>query len=117
MTITLATLPQATAQEVYSQVRKHLLNQMTRSYLPQEGCKYRGPSGTMCAAGCLISEEEYSEEMERKSWKRLLRSGLVPEQHYILISALQGIHDECSSEQYWKQELDALAREFGLLPE
>ncbi len=56
MTITLATLPEATAQEVYSQVRKHLLTQKMKSIEEGKGCVYRGPDGLMCAAGCLISD-------------------------------------------------------------
>lgn len=30
----------------------------------RDGCMYRGPDGTKCAAGCLIPDEMYSEDME-----------------------------------------------------
>ena len=123
MTITLATLPQATAQEVYSQVRKHLLTQRKRSQRPRdfaEGkgalCMYHHPDGTKCAAGCLIGDEEYSADMEMGTWGGLVLKGKVPNSHKQLISRLQNIHDMYYVED-WRVALDSLAQEFGLRPE
>lgn len=94
MTITLATLPQATAQEVYSQVRKHLLTQKIKSMSEErKGCVYHGPDGLMCAAGCLIAEQEYRETMEGRIWKYLVEDCVVPAVHSALIAKLQEIHD------------------------
>ena len=73
--ITLKTLPQATAQEVFDQVAKHLLTQMKKSVAKRAAesasdskdyCMYRGFDGTKCAAGCLISDDEYKPEFEQK---------------------------------------------------
>ena len=115
MTITLATLPQATAQEVYSQVRKHMLAQGVKSIQEGEGCVYRGPNGLKCAAGCLIADEEYLAEMERHPWKFLVNKGLVPNRHSQLIAKLQRIHD-IDNAQDWEQCLNNLATDFNLEP-
>ena len=115
MTITLATLPEATAQEVYSQVRKHLLTQKMKSIEEGKGCVYRGPDGLMCAAGCLISDEEYREDMERQPWSFLVSRGLAPKEHKELIGKLQRIHD-VAVEADWEHCLNKLAADFNLEP-
>lgn len=92
MTITLKTLPDATAQEVFDQVVTHLLTQGRPS--AQGGhCLYRSENGLKCAAGCLIGDGEYDEEMEESSWMQLAGDGLVPLAHDGLIQALQEVHD------------------------
>ncbi len=115
MTITLATLPQATAQEVYSQVRKHLLTQKIKSIEEGKGCVYRGPDGLVCAAGCLMSDEEYRAEMERQPWVSLVNKVLVPKEHSRLIAALQRIHD-MEDPADWEHRLNKLAAYFNLEP-
>lgn len=122
MTITLKTLSTATAQEVYDQVVAHLRKQGKKSYIDpalvngdvQAGCLYRGPDGLQCAAGCLISDEEYKSEMEGKPWSDVVHHGLAPINHEELIDNLQRIHDseviEC-----WEGEFAALARSRGLV--
>ena len=71
MTITLATLPQATAQEVYSQVRNHMLTQGIQSMIEFHGCQYHGPEGLMCAAGCLVSDTEYRYNTKSLRWSTI----------------------------------------------
>ena len=115
MTITLATLPQATAQEVYSQVRKHLLTQKIQSMIEFHGCQYHGPEGLMCAAGCLVSDKEYLPEMEGKVWAYLVDRKMVPGAHQDLISALQVIHDMRDAAS-WEYYLNKLATDFNLEP-
>ena len=96
--ITLATLPQATEQEVFDQVATHLLKQGRPSYSEQSRmCAYRGEEGFKCAAGCLVSDEEYDVSMERGAWDQLQTScGAVdiPDAHMDLILSLQVTHDE-----------------------
>ncbi len=61
-----------TKQEVFDIVAVGLIKQGVRSYvdLPEEafslgdGCLYRGPNSTKCAAGMLIPDELYEEKME-----------------------------------------------------
>ena len=42
----------------------HLIKQGRASTRKRTGCAYRGDDNTMCAVGCLISDEEYVPEME-----------------------------------------------------
>lgn len=111
--ITLKTLPEATAQQVFDQVARHLLTQMKRSLDGAEDCVYRGDGGLRCAAGCLISDAEYRPGMEGHSWFGLVESKLAPEQHRDLISDLQHLHDT-NAPQHWKEELHRTARLCGL---
>jgi len=116
MTVTLATLEKATAQEVYSQVRKHLLTQKIKSMSEErKGCVYHGPDGLKCAAGCLLSAEEYRPTMEGKVWAYLVDRKMVPGAHRQLISALQVIHDMPEA-AYWEHHLNKLAADFNLEP-
>jgi hypothetical protein len=119
MKITLATLPNATAQEVFNQVADHLLTQMKVSKVETKkdifDCQYRGEDNTSCAAGCLISDKEYGKHFENKSWANLARRGLVPNAHTVLIGELQNVHDENDPEM-WKISLMDIARVYKLQP-
>lgn len=114
--ITLATLPQATEQEVFDQVVRHMLTQGERSE-NDIGCVYRGPNGLKCAAGCLISDEEYNSDMDNNpegtSWQDLSARDEVPSKHLALISVLQRIHDGIGT-QDWPEALEREARGRGL---
>jgi hypothetical protein len=112
--ITLKTLPQATAQEVYIQVKTHLLAQNCRS-VDGRGCLYRGPNGTKCAAGSLIGDDEYKECMERNSWGILVSRGEVPLAYKLLIQVLQTVHDNYEVER-WSKELEIIALRYNLVP-
>lgn len=115
--ITLATLPQATAQQVYDQVKEHLLKQMKKSTGQNNTllCMYRGASGLKCAAGCLISDDEYYPKMEEVSWDDLVTDDKVTPIHSALISELQDLHDFCSPE-HWGTYLTNLAQKYNLIP-
>ncbi|MCI0527846.1 MAG: hypothetical protein L0Y56_10460, partial [Nitrospira sp.] len=92
--ITLKTLASATQQEIFNQVAGHLIAQNEKSLSPIGiGCRYRGEAGCKCAAGCLISDEEYGPDWEGKSWFQLIEAGVVPEQNKDLIGELQNVHD------------------------
>jgi hypothetical protein len=120
--ITLATLETATAQELFDQVAKHLMTQKTRSNLEDGVCAYRGNGGLMCAAGCLISDEEAellnlaNETINTLPWSCLISRGIAPDKHRSLISALQAIHDSADEnpKEAWADELRALAGRLGL---
>lgn len=115
MTITLKTLPQATAQEVFDQVAGHLLRQMKQCInndLSEPVCQYRY-NGLMCAAGCLIAEDEYTPEMEGLEWVSLVGEEFVPGNHEALIMDLQKIHDQWMPDN-WARRLEQLAKEEGL---
>lgn len=93
--ITLATLAEATEQQVFDQVAEHLMKQGCRSYINDDvGCAYRGPTeGLMCAAGCLISDSEYRQTWEGKNWQGLVENHRVPATHMEMINELQDAHD------------------------
>lgn len=116
--ITLATLKDATAQEVFDQVANHLLKQGKRSRSDDVAgeCAYRGDNGMMCAAGCLIADSEYVRDMDYKrggtGWDDLQKAGLVPSDHGELILQLQYIHD--GDEREWVERLSDFAEANGL---
>lgn len=110
--ITLKTLPQATAQEVFDQIAVHLLTQNKKSI---DGdtlrCLYKTKDGLKCAAGCLISDEEYCGEFEGLDWFRMMELKIVPENHKRLITLLQTMHDNPDTEpSEWKTELISISR-------
>lgn len=122
MQITLANLKEATEQQVFDQVAKHLLTQNKKSVVGTN-CAYRGDDGLMCAAGCLLSDAEYAELKESnqidvgsgKSWGFLADGAeVVPDQHSSLIQDLQIIHDNQHGPENWKLKLDQLAFEKDL---
>lgn len=125
--ITLANLKDATKQQVFDQVATHLLkqNQQCRSFDSQ--CVYRGgkDNNLMCAAGCLIGEDEYKPEMDRagyvdnvsfgSNWTSLIKRGLVPETpHTNFIADLQDLHDHVTPDK-WAMRLETLAAKNGLV--
>ncbi len=117
MKITLATLPQATAQQVFDQVARHLLTQNEQSGVSTRAgldCMYRGPNGLMCAAGCLIGDDEYKPSFEFNSWgPGLAEAGAVPNAHCNLIEDLQRVHDDFLPDA-WSERLSKVALRYGL---
>ncbi len=118
--ITVKTLHKATAQEVFDQIAEHLLKQgrKSQSHSAYPSCKYRGPEGLRCAAGCLIGDDEYDATFEGKVWFTVARL-LSPECgegamcHAELISNAQEIHDLFQPED-WRTQLSRLASKFDL---
>ena len=112
--ITLKTLPQATEQEVFDQVATHLINQKVRS-ASQLGvsCYYR-QDDLKCAAGCLISDDEYDVSIEGKAWSSLVYRSMVPSTHEDLITGLQEIQDCKKDEENFEDLLVEFAEQRGL---
>ena len=110
--VTLKTLPISTRQEVFNQIANHLLSQR-KSSTNRDWCAYRGSGGLKCAAGCLISDQEYCEKMEGNSWDLLVSKEMVPEAHQDLIVKLQRVHD-FQSVRNWKRCIQKAAMELGL---
>lgn len=111
--ITLKTLKEATKQQVFEQVAKHLLTQYQRSINEFGYCMYRGQNGCKCAAGCLIADDEYMEYFEDKTWNTLVVKNDFPSNHKEIIRDLQDIHD-CFIVQEWKEELKDLGKKYDL---
>lgn len=110
MEINLGNLGQATEQEVFDQVAKHLMGPLPHRVVVRR--LYRD-SDRSCAAGCLIADSEYDEAFEGNIWTDLVKEGQVPSHHAVLIRELQILHDTWSPSE-WPAELAALASEYSL---
>lgn len=68
------------------------------STCPEGQCKYRGPDGTKCAIGLIMSDEE-AQACEGKTWSSAVTYGLVRSLGAgldELASLLQDAHDEAA---------------------
>jgi len=117
--ITLANLATATSQQVFDQTAVHLLTQGVKSFDEENHeCRYRGPENRMCAAGCLMTDEEYAAlqtdgAVEGTIWGGVVDGHSLTHQHEDLIRDLQKVHDNCNEED-WKENLIALAAHHNL---
>ena len=50
--------------EISEKIRDHLINQNAKALNEYGGCRYRGNNGSMCAVGCLITDEVYTPDLE-----------------------------------------------------
>lgn len=118
--ITLATLPQASAQDVFDFIATHLLTQGERALSLEPGapdetiaCVYRTSTGLKDAAGCLMSDDEYSVDMEGYTWESLATASIVPSAHTRLITDLSSVHDDHRPEE-WMARLKKVAVRYSL---
>lgn len=113
--ITLSTLKDATEQEIFDQVSTHLLTQGKKS-VKSGSCAYRGSGGLKCAAGCLISDDEYDESFEGTIFGYVEMESLVKGvsgKSLDLIQQLQSTHDSYNAKT-WKDRLIDIAEEHNL---
>jgi hypothetical protein len=119
-----------TSQEVFDKSATGLMIQGERAEDESRACVYRGLDNTKCAAGFLILDEFYSQEMEtaavvwdtnshsynEKSSTRvreaLVNSGVELED-LKLVNKLQRIHDSSDCTK-WAEDLANLASDFDL---
>ena len=106
-------------QEVFNRVYKHMLTQKARSlHSPHDtACAYRGRGGTMCAVGCLIDDDHFSDAWNTSAVDdpdvlsalgASLGSSVLPADLPLLMD-LQQIHD-IADPLDWLPALNALAR-------
>ena len=112
-----------TDYDVFNYVKEHLLKQNERSVDPWSlQCQYLSQKEDgkvlMCAIGCLIDNEWYSEKIENLSAsnedvKRAV-AGSIPNWtvNDIMLNELQHIHDEYEPDQ-WSLKLEYLESYFG----
>ncbi len=105
-------------REIFDKVKTHLLTQNTRSVLPSGACAYRGTNGTMCAVGCLLKDEHYSEELESRPVRSqsvlvaLNNSGIVLDDLGLsMLYELQRVHDGYGMDM-WPTHLDRIERNY-----
>src|SRR5690606_13748718 len=131
--ITLRNLCEKTEQEVFDYVCEHLVRQGKPSWSSKYGvCLYLDDEGNKCAAGCLISDDEYKTDYEGQNWVTLIGNFKETTScHVHLISRLQQAHDSSTmdlrSNRYngggirmdfiniLKPKLLGVANEFGLI--
>lgn len=88
------------AQEIFDTVVVHLMHQGWPSYYKCGGaidgtikaCAYRGEEGRKCAAGILITDDEYR-GIEGCSWEDMVNKHGFTDEHKSLIQNLQMVHD------------------------
>ena len=93
--------------EIYEKVKTHLLTQMEKSTNVGGDCMYRGDGGRMCAAGCLIKDEFYKEELENIASASAVvhfaisqSIGDYSETADVMIANLQRVHDDNHPEKW-----------------
>lgn len=114
-----------TAQEIFDKVAIHLLTQNAKSWASSEGwsehmistCSYRGDFGRMCAIGCLIPDERYTNSIEGGSVqsyqvKNILYDMSI-EEHIDMLVRLQYVHDGIAVSE-WRNKLRQVAKEYSL---
>lgn len=112
--ITVRNLHQYSEQEVFDYVVNHLLTQNKQARLADDSdCAYRTEDGLKCAVGCLIPDDLYKPEFERRSYRALIVSEQFDPTHQELISRLQMLHDD-NQPGTWKENLSCLASSLGL---
>jgi hypothetical protein len=108
-------------QTIFNTVVRHLAKQGKRAVTVEEDgsglcvevCKYRGPNGTKCAAGCLLKDSEYDPDMEGKPVGLIkLPKRLQP--HEELLHRLQQAHDTSTTATYLIDNLRLIAEDFNL---
>ena len=117
-------------QEIFDRVGNHLLTQNAKSWDRTDisSCRYRGDFGRTCAVGCLITDDNYSEDLEGFAVNSLIVQKAVfdslptivygkhgPGVLVDFLIKLQAIHD-LSEPSEWREELNDLAEPYNLKP-
>ena len=112
-TVTIDNLAESTAQEVFDFIVSSLLKQGEQCCDVDGICAMRGINGTCCAAGFLVPDDKYDEQMELKDWYEVIDEFKISESHMCLIAHLQGVHDAYSADQ-WGDYFEQVAQEYEL---
>jgi hypothetical protein len=107
-------------QKLFNKVYRHAFKQNAQSR-SDIGCAYRGANNTRCFIGCAIPNKVYTERMEGEAADTgkygevgLVRTFLESQGYNIKLAAeLQNVHDGFNVE-YWKDELERVARKYSL---
>ncbi len=111
-------------QEIFTQVKKHLLKQNKQSLTSQSEtgkCLYYGKEGMKCAIGALLPKWIYSKDMENKGANALITSnpevglllGVEENTDIFFLDQLQEVHD-AHLPKFWSEELKAFAEHWNL---
>lgn len=118
-------------QDIFDTVARHLLTQRKQSRRTATLCGYRDRDDKQlkCAAGCLIADEHYSEDLEgamvnaanvRAAVERSIGRELTgaiddPRSEISLLYSLQSVHDSAAVGR-WPERLRSVATDFELSP-
>jgi hypothetical protein len=115
-----------TKDEMFFKVVTHLVKQGHRA-LGDRRCRYLTPNGDKCAIGCLIKDEDYSEDFEKQSVGSLLDpcDPLLKDPELIalykengeLMNSLQDLHDtyfDSGITSYFQDRVIFLAEEYDI---
>lgn len=112
-----------TPQQIFDWVAWNLLQQGRQCEDGNGNCLYRGPNGLRCAAGWLISDEDFAtiEHLNgAASIRRLKEEGLLPsllEDNCNLVDNLQRAHDNHLYKMAeWLLRMQEIAEDFNLDP-
>lgn len=122
---TMSTLFNFSKVEILDFVASKLIEQNAKSELKdyygdedsdvaEQICAYRGDSGTKCAIGHLLTDEEYTPEMEGSTIHGALLGRFLRNDSAMLdfLEELQNIHDVWSPSE-WRTKFDALRIKYG----
>jgi hypothetical protein len=110
-------------QQLFDTVVNHLRKQGKKSIDAGGACMYRGPDGTKCAAGILITDEEYHWDLEgkivlalttQKNKAYLPGFAEVVGPNTDLMLSLQSVHDQFVVEM-WEKELESVAATYHVV--
>ena len=109
-------------KEIFTRVKHHLLTQGVQSVTQsptgvKNRCLYRGPNGTKCAIGCLISDDQYLIGLEGKpAGRRAITMSIensleidIDARAIMLLARLQDLHDTTKPES-WEDGLKFIWR-------
>jgi hypothetical protein len=110
------------AQDIFNTVVAHLRKQQAKSNIVSVGrsmCVYCSPEGLKCAVGCLITDEEYSPDMETGQGVHALLADYPKIADRLgwsnreLLESLQLVHDHYQVER-WEDGLQSVATYYDL---
>lgn len=81
-------------QQMFDTIIEKMVEQRVPSVNKDGYCVYRGPNGTKCAVGHLITDDEYSEEMESAKASDVAKHIERFYDHRFFLQELQHCHDK-----------------------
>ena len=108
----LSYIQQASLQDIYDQVKDHLLKQKKKSMF-NEQCDFISSDGCRCSVGCLMSEEE-AYIYRGLSLDRIEPTLNLDEPRQDLLDLLVDCHD-CYRVEDWETRLGQIAEAYDLV--
>lgn len=106
-------------QEAFNKMTHHLLTQKAPSTLRDYSttCAYRGPRGLMCAVGCLIPDDQYDPDYERRRVSSFHADvPAIADLPLDFLLMMQTVHDSFEPDE-WFEQLARVADHYTLTME